>query len=142
MDNTISRRLQVSERTEESGVIERGVESEFGAPLHVAILLDKKEIVEELVKEGVREADCHCAQHLFNQLNQPPDSLIGKGRPVWAMDIAELMDKEGILNLLARATGREVRCGRTTRCDKADGWPSPFSLQYVSDVQFVACNPG
>jgi hypothetical protein len=108
----------------------------------VAILLGKKEIVGELVKDGAREADCNCAQHLFSRVNRPSDRLIGRGKGVWAMNIADVMNEEEITDLLKRTTLGKVRCGRTTKCEKADKWPSPFTFQLVSDARFVACNQG
>ena len=70
----------------------------------MAILLDKKEIIAELVKDWGREADCRCAQDLLNRVDRPTDSLIGRGRRVWAVDIADLMNKEEIMDLLAGRT--------------------------------------
>ena len=40
--------------------IECELGSEFGAPLHIAILLNKKNIVEALVKDKAEEADDRC----------------------------------------------------------------------------------
>ena len=45
---------------EEGDDIECKVGSEFGAPLHIAILLGKKSIVEALVKDKAEAADCTC----------------------------------------------------------------------------------
>ena len=40
--------------------IECELGSEFGAPLHIAILLGKMSIVEALVKDKAEVADCTC----------------------------------------------------------------------------------
>ena len=118
--------------------------SEFGAPLHIAILLGEQSIVEALVEDRGEDADCYCTQRLFTGVNQPLDRLIGRDTGLPAMGIAILMKKHAIINLLDGLGGfREVRCGKTMgSCDLVDQLPSPFTTQRVSAIRVIACDLG
>ena len=109
------KRTKVSESIKEGDKIECELGSEFGAPLHIAILLDKKNIVEALVKDKAEEADDRCERCLVSLENQSLDTLIGMNMDLKAVDIADLMDQnkdqKGILDILREKGLKEVRCG-------------------------------
>jgi len=88
----------------------------FGAPLHMAILLGKRSIVEVLVKNGGEAANCTCGQYLFSLVNHFLDMLIGRDTGLNAVDIAVEMRMEEIYDILARNGLRGVRWGRTMTC--------------------------
>jgi hypothetical protein len=46
--------------------------SDFGLPLHIAVMLGKESIVKALVENQAQEADGECMSCLFHPVNQPP----------------------------------------------------------------------
>lgn len=106
----------------------------------MAILLDKRSIVEVLVKNGAEAADCTCKKCLLSLVNHFLDISIGRDMQVKAVDIAFKMGRREIYDILTENGLTGVRYGRTTTCDLADEYPSPFTFQLVSDLGFVVCD--
>jgi hypothetical protein len=70
-----------------------------------------------LVKDEAEAADSNCMQCLFNQVNQSLDLLIGGKTHLRAVDMAVLMDKREIADILRGKMLRSVRCCRTIACN-------------------------
>ena len=93
----------------------------------MAILMDKKSIVEVLVKNGGEAADCTCEQCLFSPVNHFLNMIIGRNTELKAVDIAAKMQMWEIHDILTGNGLTAVRYCRTMTCDVgqvADEFPS------------------
>ena len=68
------------------------------------------------------------------------DTLIGRDTSLKAVDIAVVMQKREIFDILSKNGLTGVRFGRTMTWDSADEFPSFFTSQEVSDLGFVPCD--
>jgi hypothetical protein len=70
-----------------------------------------------LVENESEAADYNCKQYLFNWVNQSLDLFIGGKTQLRAVDIAVLMDKREITDILQGKMLKSVRCCRTITCN-------------------------
>jgi len=70
-----------------------------------------------LVKDTPEAADCRCRQGLFSLVNQSFDTQIGTDTQLKAVDIAGLMDRQKMIDILNGKKLTGVRSGRAIPCN-------------------------